>query len=453
MAASAPLIDNEKIWSKDVESEPCCSGFLPRATSGMERDALWDNMKGICQLFVVCMHAGGMVSTLSFGHEQELPFKFFVAFQTWIGFFTMPVFSFISGLFTSSSPSRRQMVGTLRLAVTFLISHLLAMVFTLRGEHQQELLEWHAQHPGWNRTVAGDAGVIHPPGWLPVAFFQFGNLDWYIWCIVLWRLVLPVAALLRYPLVVSFMLAGMTLFTDANTTVYTCTPFLFMPYFLAGFQWKEHKQDLKVLVKSRTLQMTFVVFSIFVMGACVLNDRAVAVSNAPLMCMYAQGALDDVAADADDTAQDVLGYIDHVMDPRNRRATANPPLEPDVHPFCESTLGVLSVSLFYVVSFFSLFGLMSFVPHRELWMVTKAGANTLYIYLTQIFFAVFPLALVSHIFIDWHVTGVPAAASVLIFCLSSACCWACLAQKWVKAACFVCVEPPVEYFLRGTQPG
>merc|ERR1712032_298422 len=114
--------------------------------------------------------------------------------------------------------------------------------------------------------------------------------------------------------------------------------------------------------------------------------------------------------------------------------------------YCQSPLGVLNVLGFYVVSSLMIIGFMSSIPEREVWLLTKAGVNSLYIYLIHIWFVIIPGMMICEKILLQHGPA-PAAMSLISWLFVSFLAWSCMAGEWVKYCCFYCVEPPYERCL------
>merc|ERR1712216_334151 len=63
--------------------------------------------------------------------------------------------------------------------------------------------------------------------------------------------------------------------------------------------------------------------------------------------------------------------------------------EPDFH--CQTGRGALLTLLFYVVSMASIFGCMTLVPKKRVYLLTRAGRDSLYIYFGQPWIVALPL--------------------------------------------------------------
>merc|ERR1712125_63838 len=61
----------------------------------------------------------------------------------------------------------------------------------------------------------------------------------------------------------------------------------------------------------------------------------------------------------------------------------NPKPYPATH-YCQSGPGALQVFCFYAVSMCLILGFITLIPTRRVWLLTRAGANSIYIYFGQL---------------------------------------------------------------------
>lgn len=444
-----PLLEGEAATDHARETTPsmhrcslgacCCLPKVAVARScadGSTRNMLWDNYKGIGQIFVLSMHASGGVIILGGGWSTFFfsePGHLWNGYTTFISFITMPGYCFITGMFSTDKPNRKQLVNQFRYVVAFFIAHFVLMFFNLHAVHKQDVINWSANHPFLNHTNAAlkaeGKEPLQPPGWMPVAFFQTVGVDWYLWCVVLWRLLLPVLSLLRRPLLASVVLAMAMMFTDTSCSVYSNAPFLFMPFFVLGFTFRRScggESKLKQWKAMPVLKAAFLTICVVFTAAPMFEGDSFWYSRAT---SYAIGCL---------YGGEGINWIDpHKL---VHEGLKDMPLPRST--MCQTSQGVAHVLGFYAMSSFLILSFATVLPDRRVWLLTKAGTNSIYIYLTHIYLFIMPLNIVCKIVVANYT--IPTAAIVPIVFMSVVVFWGCLAQGWVKSVFFSCVEPPVE---------
>eukprot|EP00747_Dinoflagellata_sp_TGD_P001327 gnl/TRDRNA2_/TRDRNA2_101852_c1_seq1.p1 gnl/TRDRNA2_/TRDRNA2_101852_c1~~gnl/TRDRNA2_/TRDRNA2_101852_c1_seq1.p1 ORF type:complete len:190 (-),score=24.86 gnl/TRDRNA2_/TRDRNA2_101852_c1_seq1:26-595(-) len=142
-----------------------------------------------------------------------------------------------------------------------------------------------------------------------------------------------------------------------------------------------------------------------------------------------------------------LGYVLTAFDLDDMRRNINErnskPMLASPTTFCQSPIGLLHVVLLYAAAFVLIFLCMSCVPNEEVPILTKAGFNSIYIYLAHIWFAMIPAHAAAYGLSKLGVVLDPWASISIVLTLAVLF-WACLAQQWLRCLCGPCVEPDVE---------
>lgn len=162
-----------------------------------KREFLFDNIRGILILLVVLGHA-----LEYFRLENELG-KFIYVF---IYLFHMPVFIFISGYFSKNLEKARSNAVRTFLIPYLLLNLILSIILLALGKIQEIMI----LNPGWTL--------------------------WYLYCMFIWRLLLPDLVKVRHILVLSFIVGTFSgLLTEFGTYMAMARTLGFLPYFLAGY--------------------------------------------------------------------------------------------------------------------------------------------------------------------------------------------------------------------------
>lgn len=162
-----------------------------------KREYLYDNIRGILILLVVLGHA------LEYFRLDNKVGAFIYVF---IYLFHMPVFIFISGYFSKNLAKGRATAVETFLVPYLLLNLILSLIMLAIGKI--------------------DAFMILSPGWTL----------WYLYCMFIWRLLLPDLVKVRRILVLSFIVGIFSGFlTEFGTYMAMARTLGFLPYFLAGY--------------------------------------------------------------------------------------------------------------------------------------------------------------------------------------------------------------------------
>ena len=172
-------------------------------TGNGAREPLWDNARWLAITLVVVGHA----------IEKQADSRLMAALYVAIYAFHMPLFAFLSGRFSSAGPGRPTAYGKV-------ITHLVVpyLVFNV---------VWY----GLRRLVEGDVRLdLAAPYW---------HL-WFLVALLVWRMALPLFAVLRYPVTTSVVIAVLAGYLPSVGPVFDSGRiFGMLPFFVLGWALKE----------------------------------------------------------------------------------------------------------------------------------------------------------------------------------------------------------------------
>jgi len=370
--------------------------------SGGTHNPMWDNYRGILQLFVVLVHTWffPMLTSgpTSAAFWDSVPGRAYMGLINIAMPVMMPGFCFISGYFSTSTPGRRQLVVQVRLCAAWLINH----------------------------ALAAGVQIAMQGGGVPLPFFAVDSVDWYLWCLVIWRFVLPPLALLRRPVATSLALAVLMLWTDTFNNMYSFAPWAFAPFFFGGHAAKVRGLDLGARKRSWQLGAGAMLLALF--ASSFVTDRAFMLLLRGYSCLYGGDAsfTPGMAIWRSLTLENFSILTAHGPDGS-----------------CQTPLGLAHVIAYYAISFAVVLACTSLVPAAPVPLLTTAGRNSLYIYLTQAFFLITPLfsgmaglAGRDASLGPWAACGMTLAGSVAY--------WVIFGRPCAKRLFGLCCEPPVE---------
>eukprot|EP00927_Polykrikos_kofoidii_P005692 TRINITY_DN12255_c0_g1_i2.p1 TRINITY_DN12255_c0_g1~~TRINITY_DN12255_c0_g1_i2.p1 ORF type:complete len:452 (+),score=22.18 TRINITY_DN12255_c0_g1_i2:59-1414(+) len=433
--SSSPLL--EAASTERIPEPRRCVAFCDYSESANPRDAHLDNLKGLMALSVVYIHLafGLLVAFSSTKSIGSIPGKFYMGVYSLLLVFTMPAFSFVSGYVSTPNMNSAQRTNLLRYFVTWLIQH--ALFYVLLVAPQEGLMEanqWKDEHPNLKaiNTILEAEGkpTLSPPSPVPIPFFYNAGLDWYIWCVIIWRCFLPLLERLRLPIIFSVATSIVMMFTDSYERECTNTVFGFLPFFLLGYHFKARKDELMRIRESSTHRAIFIAFGIMVvLWSFVDGDSQAVFVSFSLGCLYG-GEIGPH-----------MRFTPHQIAQWNMTDIALQPFK-DPH-FCQSGPGVVHTLFFYRVSMLAVLGVTTVVPKEKIYLLTRAGQNSIYIYFGQVWFIVLVIILVG-LSGSYGNTALPAYVSVALGFVLSLATWAILAQPCFKCLCSPCIEPKVE---------
>merc|ERR1712107_917229 len=118
----------------------------------------------------------------------------------------------------------------------------------------------------------------------------------------------------------------------------------------------------------------------------------------------------------------------------------NPQPYPITH-YCQSGSGAIQVVAFYGASMCLILGCMTLVPTRQIALLTRAGANSIYIYFGQIYPMIFCFVAAAGL-AKGGVYVTPLSAVVAAYAIVVGI-WVLLSQPCFKCVCGPCIEPKV----------
>ena len=173
---------------------------MPPDFSSTKRNSALDNIKGVLIFLVV------------FGHFIELHIaedSFLRPIWIFVYAFHMPMFAFVSGIFSKKIVDERQSLQLIKNIVAPLIA------FELIYELTEYILVG---------KLSVYAGLVAPYWML-----------WYLMSLLSWRLMLPLFIHMRFPIALSLILALVTSYSEhAGYLLSSSRTLLFFPYFLLG---------------------------------------------------------------------------------------------------------------------------------------------------------------------------------------------------------------------------
>lgn len=189
------------------------------------REYLFDNIRGILILLVVLGHA------LEYFRLDNKVGEFLYVF---IYLFHMPVFIFISGYFSKNLTKGRSTAVETFLVPYLLLNMILSLIMLAIGKIDQFMI----LSPGWTL--------------------------WYLYCMFIWRLLLPDLVKVRRILILSFIIGIFSGFlTEFGTYMAMARTLGFLPYFLAGyFTTPELVHRLRKIPFRRTISFGIILFGL-----------------------------------------------------------------------------------------------------------------------------------------------------------------------------------------------
>lgn len=190
-----------------------------------KRDLLFDNIRGVLILLVVLGHA------LEYFRLENPIGEFLYVF---IYLFHMPVFIFISGYFSKNLEKGRKTAVETFLVPYLLLNIILSVILFFMGKIE--------------------AIMILSPGWTL----------WYLYCMFIWRLLLPDLVKVRRILILSLIVGIFSGFlTEFGTYMAMARTLSFLPYFLAGyFTTPQRIQKIRLFFLGKFFSLMIVLFGL-----------------------------------------------------------------------------------------------------------------------------------------------------------------------------------------------
>eukprot|EP00929_Paragymnodinium_shiwhaense_P122278 TRINITY_DN94918_c0_g1_i1.p1 TRINITY_DN94918_c0_g1~~TRINITY_DN94918_c0_g1_i1.p1 ORF type:complete len:453 (-),score=43.19 TRINITY_DN94918_c0_g1_i1:281-1639(-) len=439
MASKDALLDKPVNTEKTIRSTrcgPCCDYSEANA-----RDAFWDNYKALCAFFVLLMHFAPLTWFIGVTNMTSTIGRVWVNSLGFVYLFAMPGFCFVSGYYSKTELNRAQRVNLIRYTVTWFINHGLWVALDISNDIDGHRTLWEQQHPYLNQTnallKAEGKPTRSPPGYLPVPWFRATGLDWYLFCVIIWRCFLPLLAQLRascLPAMAVMMGIGI-MFTDASASVYSNAVFAFLPFFLLGYCFQKRPVYIERIRESSVVRALLAVVALVWSAEAVL-DRQLGLYmffSQPMGCIY--GGETGAAA--------LFDISDMLKAKVNLTEIAHPtPFDISKLDHCRTVGGVAQVLLFYIVASLAVLSLMSVTPTKRIPFMTRAGTNAMYVYFGQLW-ALIPFDIMAMVIAASGCT-VPVALAILFSFLAVFFVWVLLSQPCFKCCCKPCIEPGVE---------
>ncbi len=239
----------------------------------MKRDLYWDSLKFILIFFVVCGHCIG--SYLPTGGINRVLYNFIFTFH-------IPLFIFVSGMFSTINDRNKYKLGIIRLLETYIVFQLIKSFFSM-------LLSS-------GITVNSIVFSICVPRYTL----------WYLLSLIFWRLsvfFIPSDFLSKYPIKVIFTcffisLLGGFIPIDKEFSIQrtlTFLPFFFMGYYARRIELKKYIAKVPSLVALTVLLSIFLIY-FFILNkpiGFILKGKATywsSVEFSPFLFCLARGA-------------------------------------------------------------------------------------------------------------------------------------------------------------------
>merc|ERR1712008_287279 len=309
---------------------------------------------------------------------------------------SMPGFSFITGKFSSVKPGRAAARRQVSIFAAWIITHLI----------------WMAMHNSRTQSGYFPNSARH--------FFWIFNYDWYLLVLFMWRTMLPILAELEPSVLAvgSMALAIASLFLDWSEVANEQLVFSFLPFFLAGFHCKKIDGSLHQWRQRRWPFWVGMMGVVLISGISFLYEPFTEKLMRVYTCFYGGWPRD--------TLFGCTAVLRHAVD-------------------CRAPHMVVQILVFYAMSAVSLALFLALVPERPVPLLTKAGENSLYMYILHFY--------VVHLFATLTINLDPNIRTALAISVWFAL-FAFLALGRVNKLFWLCIEPPVDFLMRteGARP-
>lgn len=358
----------------------------------------WNNAKGLLSFVVMGSHfvllSEGMVCSgrVSGGFVGRL-ISPVVNVSTLV---SMPGFCFITGKFSSVKPGREAARSQVSIFACWIFTHLIWMPLN-HDSTQDGYFPNSARH-----------------------FFGFFNYDWYLLVLLVWRTMLPILAEIEPSVLAvgSMALAIASLFLDWSEVANEQLVFSFLPFFLAGFHCKKIDGCLHQWRQRRWPFWVGMMGIVLISGISFIYKPFTENLTRVFVCQYGGRPRDTLFGCTTD--------LRHAVD-------------------CRAPHKVVQILGLYAMSSVGFALFLAMVPDRRVPLVTKAGENSLYMYMLHYY--------VVHLFATLTINFDPNIRTALAISVWFAC-FAFLAHGRVNKLFRLCIEPPVDFLMRteGARP-
>ena len=420
------------------------------------RSPFLDNAKGLFIAAVVWYHS--LVVFYSPTLPPSIP-----GLETIFLLLVMPAFSLLSGFLSSPDLTVKRQNNLLTTGAAFVVFQLLNWILgILNGIGIDSYLPSNTSNTSNSNNGTAAAAVIpFPiPVFFPTVMGQVPDtkalpVTWFLLALLFWRALTPMISRLRHPIFTSLVISMLGLSVDLGFGSQNIVSFL--PFYVMGVSARHTKQGQLlwnnwILLSSSDAPAPLEVTSMKVVTRvssrqCLNADLAVTLSLfvLPLLTCMSLSAMFPVWWSS---TSGIGYYVSHgysclygIVGP--------------TEPLCTSLFAWCTRALFYLLSVPIIIGCLRLVPDKKLWIVTRAGVNSVAIYLFHplLLFNIITLVLVSRS-LDLitsgqgaiHHNGAPpyqgmlsfvliTILSLIVFYILSVDCWHC--------CCWVCLRPPV----------
>ena len=414
------------------------------AKTAAEREAFFDNAKGLTVLVVIFSHT--CMSYVMLFDVAVLRACFLMG-----ALVAMPAFSFLSGHLSSATLTPRRKVGIAKMLCTFVVYQVLYFIAA------QVFVDLHVHGPG----IMGGMGAQHKEA-LPLPVWHQENVSWFLLCLIVWRATLPLFARLKRPIAVSVLVSLATIFMDEGQNFMPI--FGFLPFFIIGHTFS--REDIWAARSPKAG------FCYFVLPFVVLIGLSIAAGPGIQKMMAEKGGMPGPGHHDDHHDHDhgpppmsqmggaLLFFIPSMIVEGGFQCLYQQSGQNDMNDQHRRQLsigvgcydvGVPMRVVFYFLSFFAIRGWLACIPRKRVPLLTNAGAFSLYGYLLHPFI-IWYLPWVQegvHIAATWAggqeqdsmVVNVGGIVVVLVFVLAV---WLGLSNIGARFVCKLCTEPAID---------
>lgn len=411
----------------------------PTAVAG--REDFFDNAKGMTVLVVIFSHT--CMTYTGLFDVAVLRACFLMG-----ALVAMPAFSFLSGHLSSATLTPRRQVGIAKMLLIFIIYQIL---YFLAGQG----FSW-APHnqPG----VQAGMGA-HKQAGLPLPVWGAENVSWFLACLIVWRAVLPLFARLHRPILVSLVIAMLSILTDAGVNFMPI--FGFFPFFMLGHTYS--RENLWEIHTTKNAICFFIAPFLFFIALSFAASSGMEQMGMGQEHHAAHKGGDDMPKINPDALAFMVPsivveggfqclYMQIASGNMHDPGGANKPhrRQLGVGVGCYD-VGIPLRAAFYFLSYFCIKGWLAVMPRKRVPGLTTAGAFSLYGYLLHPFIIWFippvqqgvhwAATLAGGQSIDAQVTNVGGILVILAFVVAI---WLALSSIAARFVCMMCTEPAIE---------
>eukprot|EP01052_Picozoa_sp_SAG31_P002258 SAG31_NODE_78_length_27447_cov_83.819877_4_plen_582_part_00 len=398
-----------------------------------ERECFFDNAKGLTVFVVILSHT--CMNYVNLMEIAALRPCFIMG-----ALVAMPAFSFISGHLSSSELTHRRKLGVAKMLVVF-VTYQLLYFFAQQIDVRLPRTAW---DPGGRMARKKQA--------FPLPIWGQENVSWFLLCLIVWRVVLPLWARIHRPVTAAVLVSCVSILFDQGSNFMPI--FGFFPFFIIGHTYS--RADIWAL---RTWSNAvyyfiapFVLLTIFsIIGSAQIDSLAAGHKNSPKDMVGQIIGPDLLFVVPSGVVMGGFGclYTDQVS---GGNVAAHRRLAPDGSDGqgCFS-IGFPLRPLFYLLAFCAIRGWLALIPRAKTKFLTHAGTFSLYGYLLHPFFIWYnPYIWEAIHFIAMKLSGQPledqvtSYVGVLVVLVFVIALWLMLSNVCARNVCMICTEPAID---------